>query len=159
MTALTTDGSETTINGTSDWVYEEELFLRDCFRWSPDGRRIAYWQFDTTGVGIFSLIDDTVLAVSDDYRASPIRRSGRRTPLCASGSSALTEARLAGCKPPANRETDYLASLEWIDEETVGMQQLNRLQNRNDFLVGDVQTGSVSRIFRDESNIVGRRDR
>ena len=57
--ALTSDGSETTINGTSDWVYEEELGVRDGFRWSPDGRRIAYWQFDTTGVGIFSLINDT----------------------------------------------------------------------------------------------------
>src|SRR5574341_2378105 len=49
VTRLTTDGSETTINGTSDWVYEEELGVRDCFRWSPDGRHIAYWQFDTTG--------------------------------------------------------------------------------------------------------------
>src|SRR5271155_1311626 len=29
---ITHDGSETTINGTSDWVYEEELFLRDGFR-------------------------------------------------------------------------------------------------------------------------------
>ena len=51
ITRLTTDGSETTINGTSDWVYEEELFVRDAFRWSPDSRAIAYWQFDTTGVG------------------------------------------------------------------------------------------------------------
>ena len=56
---LTSDGSETTINGTSDWVYEEELGVRDGFRWSPDGQRIAYWQFDATGVGMFSLIDDT----------------------------------------------------------------------------------------------------
>src|SRR5262249_56354232 len=56
---LTKDGSETTINGTSDWVYEEELGVRDGFRWSPDGTRIAFWQFDTTGVGIFSLVNDT----------------------------------------------------------------------------------------------------
>ncbi len=55
ITRLTSDGSETTINGTSDWVYEEELGVRDGFRWSPDGRAIAYWQFDTTGVGIFTL--------------------------------------------------------------------------------------------------------
>src|SRR5688572_24526480 len=59
VTRLTTDGSPTTINGTSDWVYEEELGVRDAFRWSPDGRNIAYWQFDTTGVGIFSLINNT----------------------------------------------------------------------------------------------------
>ena len=59
ITRLTTDGSDTTINGTSDWVYEEELGVRDGFRWSPDGTHIAYWQFDTTGVEIFSLINNT----------------------------------------------------------------------------------------------------
>ena len=52
---------------------------------------------------------------------------------------------------PDDPRNSYLASLEWIDEETVAMQQLNRLQNRNDFLIGDARTGSVSRIFRDES--------
>src|SRR5271156_785539 len=56
ITQLTHDGSQTIINGTSDWVYEEELDVRDAFRWSPDGRRIAYWQFDTSGVGIFKLL-------------------------------------------------------------------------------------------------------
>ena len=47
---LTRDGSETIINGTGDWVYEEEFGLRDGFQWSPDSRYIAYWQFDTSGV-------------------------------------------------------------------------------------------------------------
>src|SRR5580698_9561641 len=56
ITQLTRDGSQTIINGTSDWVYEEELDIRDAFRWSPDGRRIAYWQFDSSGVGIFKLL-------------------------------------------------------------------------------------------------------
>jgi dipeptidyl-peptidase-4 len=57
--ALTQDGSATLINGTTDWVTEEELSLRDAFRWSPDSQSIAYWQFDTTGVGQYSLINDT----------------------------------------------------------------------------------------------------
>jgi dipeptidyl-peptidase-4 len=47
---LTEDGSGTIINGTSDWVYEEEFSLRDGFRWSPNGKFIAYWQFNTEGV-------------------------------------------------------------------------------------------------------------
>jgi dipeptidyl-peptidase-4 len=47
---LTRDGGGNIINGTSDWVYEEEFRLRDGFRWSPDGKSIAYWQFDTEGV-------------------------------------------------------------------------------------------------------------
>ena len=54
-TALTSDGSPMIINGTSDWVYEEELGLRDAFEWSPDGRRIAYYQFDQSGVPEFAL--------------------------------------------------------------------------------------------------------
>ena len=39
---LTFDGSKMIINGTFDWVYEEEWFDRDGFRWSPDGASIAY---------------------------------------------------------------------------------------------------------------------
>jgi dipeptidyl-peptidase-4 len=59
VTALTNDGSTTMINGTFDWVYEEELNDRDGFRWSPDGKSIAYWQLDASGVRDFDLIDDT----------------------------------------------------------------------------------------------------
>ena len=46
ITQLTTDGAKMLINGTFDWVYEEELDLRDGWRWSPDGQRIAYWQLE-----------------------------------------------------------------------------------------------------------------
>ena len=53
ITRLTSDGSATIVNGTSDWVYEEEFDLRDAFRWSPDGKSIAYWRFDSSGVGEF----------------------------------------------------------------------------------------------------------
>src|SRR5690349_3124009 len=49
ITPLTKDGSTKIINGTFDWVYEEELSMRDGFRWSPDGQRIAYWRLDANG--------------------------------------------------------------------------------------------------------------
>ena len=56
---LTTDGSPTCVNGTGDWVNEEELGIRDGFRWSPDGQTIAFWQFDTSSVPLFHLVDNT----------------------------------------------------------------------------------------------------
>jgi dipeptidyl-peptidase-4 len=59
ITQLTSDGSPTLINGTSDWVNEEEFFLRDCWRWSPDGKYIAFWQFDASGVENFTLVNNT----------------------------------------------------------------------------------------------------
>ena len=36
ITQLTKDGSDTIVNGTFDWVYEEEFSCRDGFRWSPE---------------------------------------------------------------------------------------------------------------------------
>lgn len=55
---LTRDGSNTIVNGTFDWVYEEEFSCRDGFRWSPDGKYIAYWQSDTEGTGWFDIINN-----------------------------------------------------------------------------------------------------
>ena len=55
---LTKRSRDTVINGTFDWVYEEELGLRDGFRWSPDGKRIAYWQMDEEGVKEMHMINN-----------------------------------------------------------------------------------------------------
>src|SRR2546430_5270295 len=55
--ALTEDGNDNVINGPSDWVYEEELDLRDAFRWSADGRRIAFWRLDQTAIRPFYLLN------------------------------------------------------------------------------------------------------
>ena len=57
--ALTERASESIINGIMSWAYEEEFSIRDGFRWSPDGERIAYWQFDTSGVRDFLIINNT----------------------------------------------------------------------------------------------------
>ena len=46
ISQLTKDGTDRLINGTFDWAYEEEFGCRDGFRWSPDGKSIAYWQID-----------------------------------------------------------------------------------------------------------------
>ena len=57
--ALTSDGTTTLINGTFDWAYEEEFACRDGFRWSPDSRKIAYWQIDASDIKKFYMINYT----------------------------------------------------------------------------------------------------
>ncbi|MBK8647529.1 MAG: DPP IV N-terminal domain-containing protein [Gemmatimonadetes bacterium] len=59
VTRLTHDGSRTSINGTSDWVYEEELGIRQAFQWSPDSKRLLFWHFDASAVRDFLLINNT----------------------------------------------------------------------------------------------------
>src|SRR5690606_1353262 len=56
---LTKDGTEDIINGTFDWAYEEEFGCQDGFRWSADGKFIAFWQIDATDIRDFLMINNT----------------------------------------------------------------------------------------------------
>ena len=151
VTALTSDGSETTINGTSDWVYEEELGIRDGFRWSPDGASIAYWQFDSTGVDMFTLINDTD-SLYPTLTRIPYPKAGTTNSAARIGVISSAGGTTTWMKTPGDPRQTYLASLDWVDRGTVAMQQLNRLQNQNDYLLADARTGAVRRVFRDASD-------
>lgn len=150
VTALTTSGSETTINGTSDWVYEEELGVRDGFRWSPDGTRLAYWQFDTTGVGVFSLVNNTD-SVYPVVTRIPYPKPGTTNSAVRIGVVSAEGGATTWMATPGDPRDDYLARLEWKDARTLAIQQLNRLQNQQDLLTADAATGAVTRTFRDRS--------
>ena len=148
--ALTKDGSDTTINGTSDWVNEEELGIRDGFQWSPDGAQIAYWQFDTTKVGIFSLINNTDTLYPVVTRI-PYPKAGTTNSAVRIGVVSARGGATKWIATPGDPRNTYLARLEWVDAQTLGIQQLNRLQNQNDFLLANARTGEATRVFRDES--------
>jgi dipeptidyl-peptidase-4 len=150
ITQLTTDGSENIINGTSDWVYEEEFGVRDGFRWSPDGRSLVYWQFDTTGVGIFSLINNTDTLYPVVTRI-PYPKAGTPNSSARVGVVSAEGGATQWIKTEGDPRNTYLARIGWIDANTVSIQQLNRQQNRNDFLTADIKSGAVKRVFRDES--------
>jgi dipeptidyl-peptidase 4 len=145
---LTTDGSATTINGTSDWVYEEELSVRDGFRWSPDGARIAYWQFDATGVGSFTLLNntDTLYPVATHI---PYPKVGTTNSAVRIGVVDVGSRKTRWMKTPGDPRNTYLARLDWRDARTLAIQQLNRLQNQNDLLLADASSGEVRSAFRD----------
>ena len=150
VTQLTADGSENIINGTADWVYEEEFGVRDVFRWSPDGRAIAYWQFDQSGVGIFSLINNTDTLYPVITRI-PYPKAGTTNSAARIGVVGAEGGPTTWIKTEGDPRNTYLARIGWVDANTVSIQQLNRLQNRNDFLAADAKTGEVKRVFRDES--------
>ncbi|MGC8916120.1 MAG: S9 family peptidase [Thermoanaerobaculum sp.] len=56
---LTSDGSETRLNGKLDWVYTEELYNRNekAYAWSPDSRFFLYLSFDLASVPTYPLVD------------------------------------------------------------------------------------------------------
>ncbi len=112
ITPLTSDGSTTIINGTFDWVYEEELNLRNGFRWSPDGQSIAYWQLDAGGVRDYDLIDDTdsLYSFVDPVqypKAGTTNSAGRVGVVSASGGPTRW------FDVPGDPRNNYIARMQW----------------------------------------------
>ena len=149
ITRLTRDGSRTIINGTFDWVYEEELSLRDGFRWSPDGKSIAYWQLDASGVKDYDLINDTDSLYSFvnpvQYPKAGTTNSAGRIGVVAATGGATTWLAIDG--DPRNQ---YLARMDWAgrgNSSELLIQRMNRPQNEIDVLLADARTGTVKTIL------------
>ena len=133
---LTTSNSPDLINGTFDWVYEEEFGLRDGFRWSPDGNSIAYWQLDTTGVREFPLVNNTDSLYP---RINPIKypKVGETNAACRVGVVATGGGETRWMKIAGDPRNHYVAFMEWAgDSEKIVLQQFNRHQNTRQRLAG-----------------------
>lgn len=146
---LTTDGSANRINGTSDWVNEEEFDIRDGFRWSPDSKSIAYWQFDTTSVGEFTLIDDT----SQQYPAVkqfPYPLVGTTNSAVRVGVLSVNSGESRWMDIPGDPRNHYVARLAWAgNSDELVLEHLDRLQITNEVLLANVHTGAVRKVFED----------
>src|SRR6266513_4036415 len=150
LTQLTHDGSRTTINGTFDWVYEEELGLQDGWRWNPDGQSIAYWQLDATGVRDFVLYDVTdslyAFTLPVQYpKAGQTNSAGRVGVVSAAGG----ETRWMNI--PGDPRNNYIARMEWMPAKggwkELVIKHMNRLQDTLHVMVADAQTGLVKTLF------------
>jgi dipeptidyl-peptidase-4 len=150
ISRLTADGSGTIINGTSDWVYEEEFDLRDGFRWSPDGRSIAFWRFDSSGVGMFSLINntDTLYPVVTQI---PYPKAGTPNSAVKIGVVEASGGAARYLELPGDPRNTYVPRMEWVEATgEIVLQQLNRLQNSNDVWLADAKSGQVRKMLHDE---------
>lgn len=144
---LTTDGNAEVINGTFDWVYEEEFFCRDGWRWAPDGKQIAYWQLDSRGVKTFTLVDNT----SGKYpilKTFAYPKTGERNSACRVGVVPTEGGKTRWLEVPGDTRTDcYIPRLEWLaNSQELVLQRVNRLQNAVDVCRADAATGKVRKI-------------
>jgi dipeptidyl-peptidase-4 len=140
---LTDNGSKTVINGTFDWVYEEEFDCRDGFRWSPDGRHVAYWQLDCSGVGEFYMVDN----LSDRYaQLVPVQypKAGTTNSSCRVGVIPASGGETVWMQTPGEPRETYVPRMQWhpLGKELM-VQWLPRQQNHLVVYGCDVQTGKL----------------
>ncbi len=151
ITQLTHNGSETLINGTFDWAYEEEFSCRDGFRWSPDGRHIAYWQVDAAGIRNFLMINNTDSVYS---RTIPVQypKVGETPSACRIGVISANGGNTTWMNIPGDNRQHYLPRMMWMeDSQQLLVQQLNRKQNTLRLWWCDVQSGNAENKYT-ESN-------
>lgn len=145
ITALTTNGSKTLINGTFDWVYEEELFLRNGFRWSPDSMSIAYWQLDIEGVPEFHLVNNTD-GLYSRVISIPYPKAGEQNAAARVGVVSVAGGRTLWMDIPGDPRQHLIARMEWSGDD-LAIQQFNRTQNTNRVLIADPKTGKVRTVL------------
>ena len=152
ITQLTRDGSNNVINGTFDWVYEEELSLRDGFRWSPDGRSIAYWQLDSTGVREIYLLNHTD-SVYPQLTTIKYPKVGEQNSASRLGVVSATGGPTRWLTVPGDPRNHYIARIDWAkNSRELVVQQLNRLQNTNRVMLADAVTGEVKTILTEQDD-------
>jgi dipeptidyl-peptidase-4 len=168
---LTDTGSDGgIINGTFDWVYEEEFGLRDGFRWSPEGDQIAFYQLDESATRDFQITDfRTLYPEYQRFRYPKVGEANSEIRIgvvdVASGeiryfdTDTWYEGPDEGRSAPEETyddETEYIAAMGWTPpvegQPMVWMIRMNRDQNRMQLLYGDPRTMSVRTILQEESD-------
>ncbi|MCF7499549.1 DPP IV N-terminal domain-containing protein [Pseudoalteromonas sp. L1] len=152
VTALTTDGNDTLVNGNFDWVYEEEFTIRDGFRWSPDNKSIAYWQLDTSGVKYFTMINNT----DDLYptlKEFPYPKAGEMNSAVKVGVVSLNDKKTRWAELGGDNRDRYIPRISWAGTgESLMIQDLNRPQSHNKVWLFDWQKQQLTKILEDKDD-------
>lgn len=148
--ALTVDGTRKFVNGTFDWVYEEEFGCRDGFRWSPDSKKIAFWQVDGRKTRDYYMLNTTdsvySIVIPVEYPKvgqppSPVRI----------GVVTIDNDNINWMKVPGDPQQHYIPRMEWADNSSqVVLQQLNRKQNESKLFFCDVNSGEAKNFYTED---------
>ena len=133
-TQITFDGKKNEIiNGGTDWVYEEEFGFDKGFQWSKDGSKIAYYKFDESEVKEYQMAIYGTLYPK--YEKFKYPKAGEDNSIVNIYIYELEAERSSVFY--VGSETDiYIPRIKWVDNNTLSVQKLNRLQNELEIWMG-----------------------
>ena len=161
--AITTDGKvNEIINGTTDWVYEEEFTITQGFQWSPDSKKIAYLRFDESKVREYNMQMWGAL-YPEDYRYKypkagednsvvslhvyNIETKGRFTPVLDGRSTTVADGR---------SKWEYIPRFQWTNTpDVLAVMVMNRLQNTMEILSvntsnNGLNNNTISKLYEEQ---------
>ena len=143
---ITSDGKyESIINGTTDWVYEEEFSFTRAFYWSPNSEYIAYYKFDESKVKEFWLTYYGNLYPENEKYKYP--KAGEENSLVSIHSYELSSGKTKSMN--IGDETDiYIPRIKWTQQsDELAILWMNRLQNNLKILIANPQSGKTHEIY------------
>jgi len=147
-TAVTTTGVKNNlINGSADWVYEEEFGFAQGFFWSPDSKQIAFYTFNESQVPEYDMQEWGSL-YPKEYRFK-YPKAGEKNSLVSVSTYDVASARTT--KMDVGPEPDqYIPRVQWTQvPNTLSIQRLNRLQNKLEIMHADAATGKTQVVLTD----------
>ena len=145
-TAITDDGRwNEIINGTTDWVYEEEFGFTQAYAISPDSRKVAYLRFDESRVPIFEMMRFDGALYNKAY-SFKYPKAGDQNSLV----ELWVYDRVNGSKRKVDTgaESDqYISQLGWTPAGELYFFRVNRRQNHFEIVVDN---GGSQRVAYDE---------
>ena len=144
---LTDDGQfNHIINGTTDWVYEEEFSFVVGFEWAPDSEKLAYYRFDESDVREYNLQLWGNLLYPIDYRYK-YPKAGEKNSVVEIWVYDLGSRQKV--KVDTGNEKDvYIPNIQWTaDPDLLSVRKLNRLQNHMTLYHANAKTGQAQIIL------------
>jgi len=138
------------INGMSDWVYEEEFAFTKAFHWSPDGRFIAYYEFNEKNVKEFSMTkyEGNLYPTEERFKYPKAGEENSKVNIFVYNLNRETNVRV----DIGERDDIYIPRIQWTkDAATLSIQRMNRLQNRLELLFADALMGKTRVVLKEMS--------
>lgn len=138
---LTKDGKRNEIiNGTTDWVYEEEFSITKAYGWSPDSKYISFLRFDESSVREFTMTYYQTLY--PDLYTFKYPKAGERN-------SCVTAYMIASNGGKAKRielgDYEYIPRLKWSGTSNqLVIQTMNRHQSSLKYHLVDMTSKKMS---------------
>ena len=143
---LTQDGTRKLINGTFDWVYEEEFNCRDGFRWSPDSKQIAFWQIDARKIRDYYMINTTDSVYSKIIPVEYPKVGESPSPAYINVVN-LAGGQIRRMNIDGDPQQHYITRMEWSGQNELIIQQLDRKQQESKLIYCKVSDGSTTTFW------------
>ena len=146
---ITFDGKmNSIINGTMDWVYEEEFGIIQGFYWSPDSKKIAYYRFDESKVKEYNMQMWGGL-YPDDYKFKYPKAGETNSVVDVLIYDLPTQ---KTTKLDVGSQNDqYIPRIQWTaNANTLAIMRMNRWQNKMEILLADAATAQISTIHTEQ---------